>query len=136
MLVSGVIQELPAIDSIAAQNMAYVLQPTPTAKTTTGTLTIAEVLVGLLTCTSATAVSLTLPAGTLTDAGILAGAAPANLSFEWSIVNLGSSTGVCTLVAGVGHTIVGLATTAIATSSRWRTRKTAANTYVTYRIAQ
>jgi hypothetical protein len=83
----------------------------------------------------ATAVSLTLPTGTLSDAGILAGALAVNEAFEWYVINLGSSAGACTLVAGTAHTIVGSAATAIATSSRWLTRKTATNTFVTYRIA-
>lgn len=114
---------------------AFTAQPNPTAKTATGTLTIAELLTQIITVTSATAVSLTLPTGTLSDAGILAGALPVNEAFEWCLPNLGSSSGAATLVAGTGHTIVGNAVTAIATSSRWRTRKTATNTFTTYRIA-
>lgn len=109
-------------------------QPTPTAKTTAVTLTIAELLTGIITGTSATAVSYTLPTGTLSNAGVLGGAGAVNTSFDWHLINLGSATGVITLLAGTGHTIVGLATTAISTTSRWRTRKTAANTFVTYRL--
>jgi hypothetical protein len=125
------------IDKPVFTTALYLQQGAPTAKTATGTLTIAELLTLLLTCTSTTAVSLTLPTGTLTDAGItVAGGSLANdRGFEWSIVNLGSSSGACTLVAGTGHTIVGNAVTAISTSSRWLTRKTATNTFVTYRIS-
>jgi hypothetical protein len=115
--------------------VTFYQQVAPTAKTTTGTLTIAELLTLILTVTSATAVSLTLPTGTLSDAGILSGALAVNEAFEWYIINLGSSSGAATLVAGTGHTIVGSAITAISTSSRWLTRKTATNTFVTYRIA-
>jgi hypothetical protein len=68
----------------------------------------------------------------LTDAGISSGGLPIDTAFDWVLINTGS--GTATLAAGTGHTIVGAATTAIATSSRWRTRKTAANTFVTYRI--
>ena len=39
-----------------------------------------------------------------------------------------------TVTAATGHTIVGAAAVANSTSGRFRTRKTAANTFVTYRI--
>jgi len=39
------------------------------------------------------------------------------------------------MAAGTAHTYVGNATVAITTSATFRTRKTAANTYVTYRIS-
>ena len=111
------------------------VQPTPTAKTADATLTIAELLTGIVTATSASAVALTLPTGTLTDAGVASGTLLANESFEWSVINLGSSSGAVTMTAGTDHTYVGNAVVAISTSARFRTRKTAANTYVTYRIS-
>ena len=110
------------------------MQGAPAAVNATATLTIAQLLGLLITTTSATAVSLTLPTGTLTDAGITAPAMPIGGAFDWFIINLGSSTGAITLVAGTGHTIVGSAAIPIATSAGFRTRKTAANTYVTYRL--
>lgn len=109
-------------------------QDTPVAVNATATLTIAQILMFIITCTSTTAVALTLPTGTLADAGIISGTLANNFGFEWFIINLGSSSGAITLLAGTGHTIVGNAVTAIGTSSRWRTRKTATNTFVTYRI--
>lgn len=109
-------------------------QVAPTAKTGSATLTIAELLTKLITATSASAVGLTLPTGTLTDAGLGSGTMAVDQSFTWGIINLGSSSGVVTLTAGTDHTIVGLATLAINTSAQFRTRKTAANTFVTYRI--
>jgi hypothetical protein len=130
---SGLPEQIQSTDDQVATNQ-FCLQVAPTAKTTTGTLTIAELLTRIITCTSASAVSLTLPTGTLSDAGVLGGVSPNNTSFDWVLPNLGSSTGVVTLLAGTGHTIVGLATTAISTTSHWRTRKTATNTFVTYRL--
>jgi hypothetical protein len=59
---------------------------------------------------------------------------PINGCFDWSIINTGTSSGAVTLLAGTAHTIVGAAVVAIGTSAGFRTRKTAANTYVTYRI--
>lgn len=110
-------------------------QGTPTAKTGSATLTIAELLTGVITATSASAVGFTLPTGTLTDAGLGGGTMAVGQSFDWLIINLGSSSGAVTVSAGTDHTIVGLATLAINTSAQFRTRKTAANTFVTYRIS-
>lgn len=111
-------------------------QSAPTAKTTTTiTLTIAELLTRLITSTQTAAVAMTLPTGTLTDAGFGNGALAVGSSFDWSIINLGSSSGAVTVGAGTDHTVVGNMVVAISTTGQFRTRKTAANTYVTYRIA-
>lgn len=110
-------------------------QAAPTAKTGDATLTVAELLGGMITATKATAVAFTLPTGTLTDAGFLGGTASANQSFDWVVINLGSADGAVTVGQGADHTIVGNAVVAISTSARFRTRKTAANTYVTYRVS-
>jgi hypothetical protein len=111
------------------------VQPTPTAKTADATLTVAELLTRIVTATKASAVALTLPTGTLTDAGFLGGAAKVNESFEWVVINLGSSSGAVTMTAGTDHTYVGAAVVAISTSARFRTVKTALNTFVTYRVS-
>lgn len=107
-------------------------QETPVAKTATATLTIAELRERIVTSTSASAVTLTLPTGTLTDAAFTN--LPVGASFDWSVINLGSSSGAVTMAAGTDHTYVGSATVAIATSALFRTRKTARNTFVTYRV--
>lgn len=113
----------------------YRVQPTPTAKTANATLTIAELFTRIITATSASAVALTLPTGTLTDAGAAGGTLKVDQSFDWEVINLGSSSGAVTMTAGTDHTYVGAAVVAISTSARFRTRKTAANTYVTYRVS-
>jgi hypothetical protein len=115
--------------------IVYTNQQTPVAVDATNTLTIANLLTQIVTTTSATAVSLTLPTGTLTDAGISGGTSAVNTSFEWSIINLGSAVGAITLVAGTAHTIVGSTAIAVGASARLKTRKTATNTFITYRIA-
>ena len=107
---------------------------TPNAHTANATLTIANLLTNIVTCTSATAVALTLPTGALTDAGVSA-ALPVDMGFSWSVINLGSADGAVTMTADTAHTYVGAAVVAIGTSARFTTRKTVANTYVTYRIA-
>jgi hypothetical protein len=113
----------------------FSVQPTPSAINASATLTIAELLTRIITTNSATAVAFTLPTGTLTDAGILGGQLLINQSFDWSIVNTGSAVGVVTVSGGTGNTLVGSGVLAITTSATFRTRKTAANTFVTYRIA-
>jgi len=109
-------------------------QQTPAAVTATGTLTIANLLTQIITSTSAVAVALTLPTGTLSDAGVSGGTSAVNTSFDYLIINLGSAVGDVTLVAGTAHTIVGSATVAVGTSGRFRCRKTATNTFVSYRV--
>jgi len=111
-----------------------IVQPDPTSKTATATLTIAEILTNIITVNSASAVSLTLPTGTLTDAGAYSGTLAVNDSFQWNIINIGNTSGAVTMVAGTGHTIVGSTAIAIGTSATFKTRKTATNTFITYRI--
>ncbi len=112
----------------------YGVQPSPVAKSATATLTIAELLTRMIVTSGTVAQSYTLPTGTLTDAGITAPSLPVNGCFDWCIVNTGTSSGAVTVVAGTGHTIVGSTAVPIATSAMFRTRKTAANTFITYRI--
>lgn len=107
-------------------------QVTPTAKTADATLTIDELRTGIITATSATAVALTLPTGTLVEAEFTN--LPVDASFDWSVINLGSSSGAVTMTPDTGHTFVGSTTVAISTSALFRTRKTALRTYVTYRV--
>ena len=113
----------------------FVAQPTPSAIDASATLTIAQLLTGIITTNSATAVAFTLPTGTLTDAGILGGQLLINQSFDWSIINTGSAVGVVTVSGGTDNTLEGSGVLAITTSATFRTRKTAANTFVTYRVA-
>jgi hypothetical protein len=107
-------------------------QNAPASKAAAATLTAAELLDGLIQYTGAAA-NLTLPTGTLMD-----GAVPAtitgstNRAFEFTIINTSAAT--VTLVAGATFTIVGTATTLTGISSTWRCRRTAANTWVAYRI--
>lgn len=107
-------------------------QETPTAKTANATLTVDELRTRIVTATSATAVALTLPTGTLTEEAFTN--LPEGASFDWSVINLGSSSGAVTMTAGTGHTYVGAAVVAISTSAVFRTRKTGFRTFVTYRV--
>jgi hypothetical protein len=84
----------------------------------------------------------TLPTGTLMDAAVQFAT---NDAFEWTLINLSAAAAdTVTVTAGTDHTVVGVmvvqsahATTGglYGNAARFLTRKTAANTYVTYRLA-
>lgn len=105
-------------------------QTTPGTLNATGTLTAALLTGGIVTTTSAAAVAATLDTGTVMDAALTMAV---DDMFEWAVINTGGNT--LTVTASAGHTIVGTATVLTVVSARFRTRKTAANTFVTYRMA-
>lgn len=109
--------------------LAWQVQGAPVAVDVTGAVSAAAILGGIVTSTTAAAVAGTIPTGTVMDAA-------ANLqigdSFDWSVIATGAN--AFTVTAAAGHTIVGNAVVATVTSGHFRTRKTAAATYVTYRM--
>ena len=105
-------------------------QGTPAAVNATATLTAAQLLTGIITSTTAAAVVGTLPTGTLLDA---AADLAIDEAFDWSVINTGAAN-TFTVAAGTGHTVVGNMVVALSTTGRFRSRKTAANTFVTYRL--
>lgn len=109
------------------------VQPAPVAVNATATLLAAEILSGLITSSTAAAVNATLPAGTLLDAAVTDPACPIDAGFTWGVINTGPNT--FTILVGATHTIVGSAAVATGVSAQFFTRKTAANTFVTYRVA-
>ena len=106
-------------------------QGNPGVLNATGTLTAAMIASGIVTSTTGAAVTATLDTGAVMDAAL-------NMeigeSFDWSVINTGGNAFTVT-AAATGHTIVGTAAVATVTSATWRTRKTAAETYISYRIA-
>jgi hypothetical protein len=106
-------------------------QPAPAAVNATATLTIANLKTGIITSTSAAATDMTLPTGTDTQAGF--SGTYDNFTFEWSVINTGPS--LVRVLAGTAHTIVGSGSVATGTSGRFASRRTAANTFVTYRLS-
>ena len=105
------------------------IQAAPVAVNTTGAVSATAMLGGIVTSTTAAAVAGTVPTGTVLDA---AAEFAVNDSFDWSVIATGAN--AFTVTAAAGHTIVGTAVVATVTSGLFRTRKTAANTFVTYRI--
>lgn len=129
---------------VVQQRLLKPAQGAPTAMTTAATMTSASILSGIITGThsaGATA-AYTLPTGTLLDA---ASEFVIGESLDWVLINLSAAAAdTITVTAGTDHTIVGnpIVQSAHSTtggiygnSSMWRSRKTAANTFVTYRIA-
>ena len=108
----------------------FATQPTPGVLNATGTLSAALVFTGIVTSTTAAAVTGTLDTGTLFDA---AGSFLVGDYFDWTVINTGG-TNTFTVAASTGHTIVGNAVVGTTSSGRFRTTKTAANTFVTYRL--
>jgi len=113
-------------DRVVAYN-----QPAPAAVNATATLTVANLKTGIITSTSAAATDMTLPTGTDTQAGF--SGTYDNFTFEWSVINTGPS--LVRVLAGTAHTIVGSGSVATGTSGRFASRRTAANTFVTYRLS-
>lgn len=102
--------------------------------TVTATLTVAQITAGILSANpSVTAASYTLPTGTLIDATLTN--AKVGSTFDLAIVNLGTSSGALTIVAGTGITLAGSATVAITSSAQVRFVRTGEATYTMYRIA-
>ena len=130
--------------AIVLDNVVIRKQAAPTAKTTAATLTIAELLTGILTGThtAGATVAYTLPTGALVDAAV-SDYMGVDEAFDWSLINLSAAvldTITVTAAAG-GHTVVGnMIVESAHADSEWtnsglfRTRKTAADTFVTYRI--
>jgi hypothetical protein len=109
----------------------FPFQPTPGTLNATGTLTAALVFGGIVTSTTAAAVTATLDTGTIFDA---AQSFVIGDYVDWSAINTGG-TNAFTVTASTGHTIVGTAAVSANTTGRFRTLKTATNTFVTYRMA-
>jgi hypothetical protein len=113
-------------DRVRAYNQAA-----PAAVNATATLTAANLKTGIITSTSAAATDMTLPTGTDTEGGF--SGIYTNMTFEWSVINTGPS--LVTVLANTAHTLVGSGAVATGTSARFASRRTASNTFVSYRLS-
>jgi hypothetical protein len=107
-------------------------QATPGTLNATGTISGALILGGLITSTTAAAVTGTLATGAVMDA---TSSFAINESIDWSVINTGAANAFTVAQAASGHTVVGNMTVALSTTGRFRTVKTAASTFVTYRLS-
>jgi len=116
-------------------------QAAPQTATSTATLTTTQVLGGLLVVDpTTTASSLTLPTATAIDAVMTN--MKTNSTFRLTVINLGTSTGLVTMVVGTGITAVGNLVVAITGSAagvggaaQFLFRKTGTAAYTVYRVA-
>jgi len=118
-------------------------QETPIAMTVAATITVAALINGLITGTHTTGgdAAYTLPTGADMDAALTAFFIN-NDSFEFTIINLSvAAADTITLTAGDAFTIVGEpiigaieAVIDFPSSATYRVRRTAANTFVAYRL--
>jgi len=117
------------------------VQAAPQTATATATLTAAQITGGLLVATAGTgAVSYTMPTAAAIDAVFVN--AKVNSTFELKVVNLGTSSGIVTMVVGTGITAVGNLLIAITGSAagvggaaQFLFRKTGDAAYTVYRVA-
>jgi hypothetical protein len=113
----------------------------PQTATATATLTVAQVTGNLLVGNpSTTAATYTLPTATAIDAVITN--AKIGSTFNLTVINLGTSTGLITMAVGTGITAVGNLVVAITGSAagvggaaQFMFRKTGDAAYTLYRIA-
>ena len=117
------------------------VQATQQTATATATLTVAQVTGGILVGNpSTTAASYTLPTAALIDATMTN--MKTNSTFKLTVINLGTSTGLITVVVGTGITAVGNLVVAITGSAagvsgaaQFLFRKTGDAAYTVYRVA-
>lgn len=118
--------------SIPEQANLESVQAAPGTLNATGALTGALILGSIVTSSTAAAVTATLDTGTVMDAVI--DSAALNDSFMWSAINTGGSNAF-TVTAASGHTLVGSGAVAASSSGRFLTRRSAALTWITYRLS-
>jgi hypothetical protein len=139
---AGVAEVLYALGTgaVITENIRRRAQPAPTAMTTDAAITTAGLLSGMIIGTHAVGATqtYTLPTGALMDAAF---EIDIGESIDWSIINESAAAldTITIAAAASGHTIVGAvivvsANGVPANTAVYRTRKTAVDTFVTYRI--
>ena len=114
------------------------IQGTPGTLDTTGTLTAALIATGIVTSSAAADVTATLDTGALMDDGFPEVAI--GEAITWSAINTHASNAFTVAAAASGHTVVGPMVldgnvAGSSTAGMFRSCRTAADTWVTYRIA-
>jgi len=107
-------------------------QSTPTSKSAPAVLTAAELQSRIIRFTGTVNTTLTYPTGTTIDAGLPAEKIN-NTAFDFSLIHTG--TGTVTLAANTGVTLIGSHSVSAGESAMFRIRRTASNTFVSYRIS-
>lgn len=127
--------EVGTAPSVQQQRLNSQVQVTPIVIADGASMAFAagDLLSGIVTATPTTGRNIQLPTGAAMD---LVSEFAINDSIDWTLITLAAF--ALTVTQGTtGHTIVGAAATAgtSGATARFRTRKTAADTFVSYRIA-
>jgi hypothetical protein len=96
------------------------------------TLTVAQVLTGIISTTPGSALNYTLP--TVADVEAVVSNAKVNSSFDFSVINL-SSANIGSIATATGWTLVGAMGVAVSSTSMFRARKTGDGSWTLYRVA-
>lgn len=119
---------------IIQSDVAWINAPAPTTKAAAATLTAAELKTQIIIC-SGTSYNITLPTGTAIDSGFSGIPTTTNIGFDFSLVAISSGNITVVVNTGVTATNTGSLVVNAGTTGLFRLRRTAANTYVLYRIA-
>ena len=103
--------------------------PAPASISTTATLTNANIRTQIIN-TTGTSYTLTMPTGTTLESSSLW--FENNIGYDFYVINTAS--GTITMAANTGVTTLGALTIATGTSAQFRIRRTAASTFVLYRL--
>jgi hypothetical protein len=118
------------VDEVVLEKRQFQNQPAPIALDATGVLTSAMIASGIIT-SAAAAVTATTETGAQIDAALQM---QIGESVDFSIIKVGANS--LTVAAGAtGVTTIGSLVVATATSAIFRLRKTAAQTFILYRIS-
>jgi len=120
----------PSGNSQMGSGAAVVYCPTPTTITAAATLTNADIQAQIVNTTGATGYTVTLPLGTTLET--LIPWSSVDLGYDFYVIN--SVPANITMAANTGVTIVGRTLVATNISGQFRIRRTAANTFIVYRI--
>ncbi|MFN6251731.1 MAG: hypothetical protein ACK4Y5_06590 [Acetobacteraceae bacterium] len=124
--------EVGTSPAVSQNRLSWQVQPTPGTLNASGTLSWALISSGIVTSTTAAAVTGTLPTGAVMDAS---SSFAVGDSVDFTVINTGATNAFTVAQAASGHTVVGNMTVALSSSGRFRTTKTAAATFVTYRLS-
>lgn len=118
------------VTAVITENIGRRAQPAPGTLNATGTLTALLIATGIVTSTTGALVTATLDTGTVMDAAL---DMVVDEAFDWAAINTGGANAF-NVTASAGHTLEGSGAVALSSSAVFRTRKTAANTFVTSRL--
>lgn len=119
-------------DSVTLTGLVIYDQPAPATIDTTTTLTVNHLKTKIITSTTPSAVTMTLPTGTDMETGFTS--PYDNMAFEWTVINTGATNAV-TVQSNTGNTLVGTGTVSANNAGRFLSRRNAINNWTTYRLA-